>query len=210
MFRRLAIFTVVGAALSFGGCDHPPLNPMASTDGHGVQQSVIETGATGMVPISWSFRAVASEGSEMIPCLLPDGSHFVLPGGPVLVPGSFTVTGTLSHVGKIEEGASVASIHECWVKLNSSGMPEAVYGPATAHLEGTQGDAIHLNGTLTNWILAGYAVGEWDIVGGAGRFGGAEGYLDTVEYPAQDGSGSVGSGSGMITRPQPLKGGRPR
>jgi hypothetical protein len=210
MFRRQAILAVVGAALSFGGCDHAPLNLMTSTDGHEVQQSVMETAATGMVPISWSFRAVASEGSEMIPCLLPNGEPFVLPGGPALVPGSFTVTGTLSHVGRIEEGASVASIHECWVKLSSVGMPEAVYGPATAHLEGTQGDAIELSGTLTNWILAGYAVGEWDIVGGAGRFEGAEGYLDTVEYPAQDGTGSVGTGSGMITRPQPLKGGRPR
>lgn len=210
MFRRQAILAVVGAALSFGGCDHAPLNLMVSTDGHEVQQSVIETGATGMVPISWSFRVVPSEGSEMIPCLLPDGEPFFLPGGPASVPGSLTVTGTLSHVGRMEEGPSVGSILDCRVGLNADGIPETLFGRATSHLEGAQGDAVEVDGTLTMWILAGYAVGEWDIVGGAGRFEGAEGYLDTVEYPAQDGTGSVGSGSGMITRPKPMTGGRPR
>ncbi|MFP4622620.1 MAG: hypothetical protein ACLFRX_00420, partial [Gemmatimonadota bacterium] len=57
-------------------------------------------------------------------------------------------------------------------------------------------------------FAAGHSVGDWDVMGGAGLFVGARGHIDTLEAPAPDGTGSLGSGSGMITLPSPVKGGR--
>jgi hypothetical protein len=119
----------------------------------------------------------------------------------------YAVSGHLTHLGRLDEDASLATIHTCEVIMGSAG-PEGVTGAVTAHLVGPQGDAVDLAGTLTLIFAAAQSIGDWDIVGGAGRFEGASGYLDTVEHPAEDGIGSVGSGSGMITLPGPMKGGR--
>jgi len=48
-------------------------------------------------------------------------------------------------------------------------------------------------------------MGEWTITGGTGRFAGASGWIQTLEVPSADGSGSDGGGSGMITPPGMLR-----
>jgi hypothetical protein len=207
MFRRKAVLSLVGAVFLLASCDQEATNPLAPSEGPSAEKTLVDMRSQGMVPISWSFK-VSATGDSWVPCYLPNGEPFVFGGEPVYVGGTYSVEGTLSHVGRLREPESLATIHACQVGLDATGMPETISGPVTAHLAGPQGDAIELEGTLTNWIFAGYARGDWDIVGGAGRFHSANGYLDTVEHPAQDGSGSVGKGSGMITAPQPMADGR--
>ena len=69
---------------------------------------------------------------------------------------------------------------------------------------GANGDAVDMEGVLTVSFADFSATGEWEITGGTGRFTGASGWMNTFEVAAEDGSGSVGSGSGMITRPGSL------
>lgn len=206
MLRLTTISALFTAGLVLAGCESDAGNPLAPGDPalHVVQVEAAQL----MVPIEWSFHARAI-GTEMIPCLLPDGQTLEFPpGNPIYVSVLFAITGNVSHLGRIDEDASVARIHECHVGLTATGMPESLGGPVSGRLVGPQGDEIELAGTLTQLLFAGYAVGEWDIVGGEGRFAGARGYIDTIEYPATDGSGSEGTGSGMVTRPDAVKGGR--
>lgn len=152
-----------------------------------------------MVPIEWTFHVWATA-EPTVPCLAPDGS---VAGA---VPPTYAVSGRLTHMGRLDEEASAATIHDCAMTMGEGG-PE-VSGSITAHLVGPQDDAVDLAGTLTLMLAAGYAAGDWDVVGGEGRFAGATGYIESTEYPAADGSGSAGSGAGMISQPQPVEGGR--
>ena len=198
MYRRCAIPCLLMTALLMAGCDGGPSEPLAPQDWL-PQTSWLE--GQKMVPLEWTYHVWAVE-APSVPCLLPGGSTVINHVAP-----TYAISGHLSHLGRLDETASVATILNCTVILGPVG-PEGVTGDITARLVGPQGDAVDLAGTLTLIFAAGHAVGDWDVMGGAGRFVGARGHLDTVEEPAPDGNGSIGSGSGMITLPSPLKGGR--
>ena len=194
MHARHTLLTLVIGALLLAGCDSTAPDLLAPQGPDARQQD-----GELMVPIDWTFHVWATA-APTVPCLAPDGS---VAGA---VPPIYAVSGTLTHVGRLDEEASSATIHDC--VLSSGPAGPQVSGSITAHLVGYQGDAVDLDGTLTLILAAGYAAGDWDIVGGEGRFAGATGFIDSTEYPAADGSGSVGSGAGMISQPQPMEGGR--
>jgi hypothetical protein len=150
-----------------------------------------------MVPITWTYRVSP----------IYDGSMVACPGGFVF-PVHWSFDARLTHLGRLDRKGSTATFTACAAGEDPQLGPYFA-GDAGVHLTGPQGDAVDLEGTLTLLLAAGYATGDWDIVGGAGRFAGARGHIDTVEYPEEDGSGSAGSGTGMITRPRAVTGGRP-
>jgi hypothetical protein len=196
MRTRNPMLSLLAAALLVGACDREAINPLATQDE--VPQASWVDGEK-MVPVDWTFHVWA----------VAPPSVFCVVGEQVLgaVAPLYAVSGHLTHLGRLDEEASSATIHTCEVIMGPAG-PEGITGAVTAHLVGPQGDAVDLAGTLTLVFTAAESIGDWDIVGGAGRFEGASGYLDTVEHPAEDGTGSVGSGSGMITLPGSMKGGR--
>lgn len=197
MFTRNTMLSLLALPLLAAGCDPEAVDPLAP------QQGVAEASwvdGQKMVPVNWTF-AVWAVAAPSVPCLLPDGSTMTD------VPPMYAISGHFTHLGQLDEDASSATIHTCEVVMGQVG-PEGLTAALTAHLVGPQEDAVDLEGTLTLNFAAGHAIGDWDIVGGAGRFEGAGGYLDSVEEPAGDGSGSVGSGAGTITLPQPMMGGR--
>jgi hypothetical protein len=203
MFRQHAIRCLPMAALLLpalllAGCGGEPNDPLAPQDG--VPQASRIDGDR-MVPLEWTYHAWAVA-APSVPCLLPDGSTVINHVAP-----TYAISGHLSHLGRLDPDASVANILTCNVIMGPAG-PEGVTGDVTAHLVGPQGDAVDLAGTLTLVFAAGHSVGDWDVMGGAGRFVGAGGHIDTLEAPNPDGTGSLGSGSGMITLPSPVKGGR--
>ncbi|MGK7311945.1 MAG: hypothetical protein ACN0LA_06855 [Candidatus Longimicrobiales bacterium M2_2A_002] len=198
--RRLTLSLIVVALLA--GCDANFTGPLTPDD-----PTARWIDGQAMVPIDWTFHVQAT-GEEWLTCYLPYGDPFVYRGQTVVVSAGYAISGRASHLGELDPELSSASILDCSVQLTPDGMPMALGGHVTARLVGPQGDAIDLDGTLTQYPFEGYAVGDWDIVGGEGRFAGASGYIDSMEYPATDASGSVGSGSGWVTRPGNVAGGR--
>ncbi|MEJ2678829.1 MAG: hypothetical protein P8174_07120 [Gemmatimonadota bacterium] len=172
-----------------------------------MQQVPARNSASAMVPIAWSYQVVAVPG-DMIPCVQPDGSPVVdETGQPTFIPVNWAFTGQLSHVGQLDPELSTAAFSTCVGGMDPARGP-ILSGDAIVHLAGPQGDAVDLSGTLTLVLAAGYAEATWTITGGSGRFADAAGYIETLEYPSADGAGSTGKGSGMVTRPQPVVGGR--
>ena len=201
MITRRLVLSLIAVAL-LAGCDGSFTSPLTPDD-----PAARWIDGQAMVPIDWTFHVTAT-GEEWVPCYLPNGDPFVYMGQPVAVSVGYRVEGHASHLGELDPALSSASILDCSVQLTPEGMPMALGGHVTARLVGPQGDAIDLDGTLTQYPFAGHAVGDWDIVGGEGRFEGASGYIDSIEYPADDASGSVGSGSGWVSRPGDVAGGR--
>ena len=143
-----------------------------------------------MVPIKWEFSVEP----------LPNGVLECLPSGSgVYIPASFSVSGHVSHLGRVDADQSTASFTGCVLGAGT------ISGDGHATLTGANGDAVELDGVLTLSFADGAMYGIWTITGGTGRFEGASGWIETTETPAPDGSGSVGSGSGMITSPGTLR-----
>jgi hypothetical protein len=116
------------------------------------------------------------------------------------IPVNYSASGKMSHLGRLDPNDSGAAFTECIVNV-VGGVPTTAVGAATVELVGANGDGVFLEGYLTLHFADMTATGEWTITGGTGRFEGASGWLRTWETPAEDGSGSVGSGEGMITPP---------
>lgn len=202
MFRRRSLMFLLGATVLVAGCERDATSPLIAPD----EPAARWVDGEKMVPISWSFH-VWAVGEETVTCYFPAGPPYY--GAPLAeVEATYAVSGTVSHLGRLDEEVSLATIHDCTVGLNADFAPVTVYGHATARLVGPQKDEIHLDGTLTQYFSGPepYAAGDWDIVDGAGRFLGASGWLHTIEYPADE--GSTGSGSGMVTQPAPSGGPR--
>jgi hypothetical protein len=195
MFTRNAMLSLMAVALLAGGCDTEATDSLLPPDV--IPEASLVEGQK-MVPVEWTYHVWAVDPPSVL-CLWGEEAFGAV--APL-----YAVSGHLTHLGRLDEHASSATIHTCEVIMGTSG-PEGLTGRITARLVGPQGDAVDLDGSLTLIFAAGHAIGHWDIVGGAGRFVEAGGYLDTLEQPVEDGIGSVGSGSGMITLAGPMKGG---
>lgn len=139
-----------------------------------------------MVPISWTFEAEAQPGA-VIECA-PEGSGFILPA-------NWSMTGIASHMGRLDPVATTTWFSSCWLGAGT------VSGAISTILVGPNGDSLEMEGVLTLSFADGTATGEWAIHGGTGRFESATGWMTTIEHPKEDGSGSAGTGHGMITPP---------
>jgi hypothetical protein len=177
----------VAVGLLLAGCHDSTTDP-ASGLGMTASRST-------MVPVRWTYHMVAAAGG-VLTCTYADGSP-----SPLAFPIDWAVaSGMMTHLGQLDTEASSAAFSTCVVNV-ADGYPVSAYGDGTVHLVGANGDAVDLAGVLTLSFMDNNAVGDWTITGGTGRFTGAAGWIKTLEVPAADGNGSVGSGSGMITPP---------
>jgi hypothetical protein len=157
-------------------------------------QVVAAAPAEGMVPFKWTYHMTPSSGNTL-PCTYLDGSP-----APLSVPVDYSGTGHASHLGRIDPEATAAQFTSCVVNIAEG----TAAGDISLILVGANGDAVYMEGVLTVSFADFSATGEWTITGGSGRFTGASGWVSTFEKAAEDGSGSVGSGLGMITPPGAL------
>ena len=191
-FTFLAVYALIGCG------DKTLTDPVPLDDaGHGWDLvSAAKPGAptpTIMVPIKWDYR-MQPAGPEILWCTAPDGNPFMP------IPVRYAASGRMSHLGELNPFLSRAWFDGCVISFGPAGPTE---GTAWGGVElvGANGDAIALEGSLTLSFASGVAVGDWAITGGTGRFDGARGWIETAETPAEGGSGSAGSGAGLITPP---------
>jgi hypothetical protein len=190
---RTMILPMLAAGLLLVGCDAGGITDPAITTGH-EPQAIVGARPHTMVPIEWTYHMAPAPGGE-ITCSNSDGSP------PFLTfPINWKASGMMSHLGTTDSGASAAWFSSCVVNI-VGGVPVSGVGYGYVHIVGANGDAIDLAGALTLDFTSFEATGDWTITGGTGRFASASGWIQTLEVPAADGSGSDGSGSGMVTPP---------
>jgi len=199
MIGRTALLPIAAAGLLLAACHDGTLTEPASP-GNTAAQAVgsMAASATTMVPVTWTYHMVVGPG-DLITCTNSDGSPPML-AFPI---NWLVASGMMTHLGRLDTQASSAAFSACEVNI-AGGYPVSAYGDGTVHLVGANGDAVNISGVLTLSFTDGTAVGDWTITGGTGRFSGASGWIKTLEVPAEDGNGSVGRGSGMITPPGAL------
>ena len=197
MFARTTIHLLLAAALFLVGCDDAsPTDPLSSSTQEFGLLERFSPKAERMVPIHWAYyMRVAS--FEMLPCEAP-------PGVTMAIPRYWSASGRMTHLGRLNPAQSRAQFNSCVMNF-VDGNPVSLVGEAEVWLVGANGDEVALKGTLTRSFLDGSCLGEWDIMGGTGRFEGASGWMKTSERPVDNGTGSVGRGSGKITPPGILK-----
>jgi hypothetical protein len=188
--KKLTVLSVV-ALLGLAGCSNEALT---GPDGGGAADAQVAKSASAVhapmqVPIKWTFEVEPLQ-AGVLECM-PAGSGFY-------VPANYSVSGHVSHLGKVDSDASLATFTGCTL------TPGGASGELGIALVGANGDAIHLDGVLTLSLADGVGYGTYTITGGTGRFEGATGWMQTTETPTPDGSGSAGGGWGMITPPGAL------
>jgi len=196
MSGRRSILPILAAGLLVAACNDGSItDPATAVDAQLRAARVAGNGATVMVPIKWTYVMTAAS-TDVIVCDNSDGST------PFMAfPIEWAVAdGMMSHLGVLDTEASSATFSSCLMYI-VDGAPVSGDGVATIHLVGANGDAVDLEGVLTLSFADFTATGAWSIIGGTGRFTGASGWINTLEAPTADGSGSQGSGSGMITPP---------
>lgn len=205
MSARTSMLPLLALGLLLAACADDGITAPDLPDVPRPQAQVIDAGApagtqgrNGMVPIAWRYHMTGVPG-DMITCTNSDGSPPFL-GFPVNWKG----TGSMTHLGVMDSQGTKAWFTSCTVDI-VGGYPVAASGDGVVHVVGANGDAVDLQGTLTLSFADNNATGDWTITGGTGRFTGAAGWIKTLEVPAADGNGSVGSGSGMITAPGALR-----
>jgi hypothetical protein len=195
MSRRISMLSVLAVGLVAAACTDDGIMDPALMDAAQPQAQVVAADhAQGMVPITWRYHMTAAPG-DMLDCSNSDGSPSFLS-----FPVNWKSTGSMTHLGVTDPQATRAWFTSCTVEI-VGGYPVSGSGDGFVHVVGANGDAVDIEGTLTLSFTENVATGAWTITGGTGRFRGASGWVNTYEVPAEDGSGSVGSGSGMITRP---------
>ncbi|MCG6956178.1 MAG: hypothetical protein LJF04_09315 [Gemmatimonadetes bacterium] len=195
MFRHISMLPVLAAGLVAAACtDDGITDPTLMNASQPLAQVVAADHTQGMVPFTWTYHMTPIS-AEVVVCTNSDGSPPFLP-----VPKNYTGTGNISHMGRMDPDATLAWFTDCVVNMVGE-IPVTASGGIVAHLVGANGDAVDMEGVLTVSFADFSATGEWEITGGTGRFTDASGWINTYEVAAEDGSGSVGSGSGMITRP---------
>lgn len=195
MSRHTSMLSVLAVGLIVAACTDDGITNPTFTGGVQPQAQVVAADhAPGMVPITWTYHMTPIPG-DMIVCTNSDGSPPFLS-----VAVNYTGTGNLTHMGRMDPDATAAWFTDCVVNIIED-SPVNASGGIVAHVVGANGDAVNMEGVLTLSFADYSATGEWTITGGTGRFTDASGWLNTYEVASPDGNGSVGSGSGMITRP---------
>lgn len=195
MFSHGRKLIPVAVLVLFAGCgDTGITTPLSPDPTRLVLETTTAVSAETMVPLKWTYRAIAT-GTDLLYCRNSDGSPPWM-----AIPVDYTVTGRMSHLGRLDPAASSARFTDCVVNV-VGGFPATAVGAALVELVGANGDGVSMAGELTLHFADNTASGEWSITGGSGRFEGAEGWMESLERPAPDGSASVGSGQGMITPP---------
>jgi len=198
MSRSTSLLSAVAVGLLVSACADQSITDPALEDLVQPQAQVVAAApAEGMVPFKWSYHMTPSSPNTLV-CTNSDGSPPFL-----TVPVDYSGTGQASHLGRMDPEATAAWFTSCVVNI-VGGIPLTAAGDISLHLVGANGDAVDMVGVLTVSFADFSATGEWTITGGSGRFTGASGWLSTFEVAAEDGSGSVGTGSGMITPPGAL------
>lgn len=192
---KFTVFFALASLSALVGCVGSTVDPLGDAAGKSDQ----------MVPIEWSYLMEAVVPGTVVICEMPS------PGGPVPVPfpATWRVTeGWMSHLGTLSLHESTATFSSC-VFGSYKGGP-ALIGELDATMVGANGDGLELDGVLNLTLsmvggepVPGPAYGEWDVVGGTGRFEGATGWIHTVEEA--DEAGSRGYGAGMFTPPGRLR-----
>lgn len=199
MSRFTSLLSALSAGLLLSACADQSITAPALEDVVLPQAQVVAASrAEGMVPFTWTYHMTPISGDPLV-CTNSDGSPPFL-----AVPVDYSGTGHASHLGRIDPESTAAWFTSCVVNI-VGGIPVTAAGDINVHLVGANGDAVDMEGVLTVSFADFSATGEWTITGGSGRFTGASGWLATFEEAAEDGSGSVGSGSGMITPPGALR-----
>ncbi|MDX1741090.1 MAG: hypothetical protein R3178_07345 [Rhodothermales bacterium] len=182
------------------GCSENVVQPQ-----HTASESAAKTER--MVPIKWDYlmQAVVPPNpgpADFIICQIPSPPSPAPMDMPVAK--NWTAQGIMTHLGKLDEASSSATFSSCTFGMYE-GHP-ALVGGLDAIMVGANGDALELSGSLTltmglgpdgPYPLASY--GDFDIIGGSGRFHGASGWMDAVEEVTPD--GARGIGLGMVTPP---------
>ena len=193
MSARSSILPMLAVGLLLVGCDDGAITEPAMTAGLEAQTIAMARPHT-VVPIEWTYHMAPAPGGA-ITCTNSDGSPPILS-----FPVNWAATGMMTHLGRTDSQASYAWFSSCLVNI-VGGYPVTGVGYGYTHIVGGNGDAIDFAGALTLDFADFTATGDWTITGGTGRFAGASGWIQTFEVPAADGSGSDGSGSGMVTPP---------
>jgi len=195
MFSHVSKNLILAGLLLPTGCgDAGPALPLSLDSVHSEVGMVESAGQDHLVPVRWAYHMTAS-GTDILICTNSDGSPPFL-----AIPVQYAAAGRMSHLGRLDPGASGAAFTSCIVNV-VGGVPLTAVGTAWVELVGANGDAVFLEGDLTLHFADLTATGEWTVTGGTGRFEGADGWINTRETPAEDGSGSVGTGEGMISPP---------
>lgn len=198
MSRSTSLLSALAVGLLVSACgDHSITDPAFGDLVQPQAQVVAAAPAEGMVPFTWTYHMTPISANTLV-CTNSDGSPPFLS-----VPVDYSGTGRASHLGRIDAEATAASFTSCVVNI-VGGIPVTAAGDISLHLVGANGDAVDMEGVLTVSFADFSATGEWTITGGSGRFTGASGWVGTFEVAAEDGSGSVGTGLGMITPPGAL------
>lgn len=197
MLKNTSKLTTLIGLLLLAGCGESGLTAPFSADAVRPEMGMAEApGQDIMVPVRWTY-AMSAQGTDILPCPNSDGSPTWM-----AIPIHYAAEGRMTHLGRLDPEASGAVFTECRVNI-VGGMPLFAVGTARVELVGANGDAVFLEGELTLHFADNTATGEWSIVGGTGRFEGADGWMDTTEQPGEGGEGSEGSGEGMMTAPGP-------
>jgi hypothetical protein len=189
-------FPALAVALLLGGCsDDGVTGVRLPTD----RATVAAAAVAVMVPIQWSYTMMPIPG-DFGTCINSDDSPPFFQ-----FPINYVTTGKMTHLGVVDPNASYSYFNgDCLLTL-VDGVPVSTSGGAVAHIVGANGDAIDFSGTLSLDFASFSATGEWTITGGTGRFQGASGWLESLEFPSASGSGSQGHATGMITPPGMLR-----
>ena len=198
MSTRISMYPLVTLGLLLAACADDGITAPGLLDVPRTQAQVIDAarapGTHGMVPITWRYHMTEMPG-DVIWCTNSDDSSPFLS-----FPVNWKGTGRMTHLGVMDSQATMAWFTSCTVEI-VGGYPVSGSAHGLVHVVGANGDAVDMEGTLTLSFAENVATGEWTITGGTGRFTGASGWMNTREVPSEDGSGSVGGGSGMITAP---------
>jgi hypothetical protein len=195
MSRSTSLLSALAVGLLVSACGDRSITDPAFGDLVQPQAQVVAAApAEGMVPFTWTYHMTPIS-EAALECTNSDGSPPFLS-----VPVDYSGTGQASHLGRTDPEATAAWFTSCVVNI-VEGIPVTAAGDISLHLVGANGDAVDMEGVLTMSFADFSATGEWTITGGSGRFTGASGWVGTFEVAAEDGSGSVGTGLGMITPP---------
>jgi hypothetical protein len=195
MFSSVSKLTALAGFLLLTGCGDSGLTTPSPLDEVPAELATVAAASQNvMIPVTWTYH-MAAAGTDMLVCPNSDGSPPFM-----AISVHYNATGRMTHLGRLDSSATGATFSSCVVNV-VEGMPITAVGAATVDLTGANGDAVFLEGTLTLHFSDMSATGEWTIAGGTGRFDGASGWIQTWEQPEEDGSGSVGSGEGMISPP---------
>lgn len=194
MSGRTPILPLLAAGLFLAACSDSSITDPGLTTAGSQTETIAAASPHTMVPIGWRYHMSPGPGDDII-CTNSDGSPPFLS-----FPVNWIASGSMTHLGITDSEASAAAFSSCVVNI-VGGNPVTGDGYGSIHIVGANGDAVDMTGVLTLSFVDFTATGDWTISGGTGRFAGASGWIQTFEVPAEDGSGSTGSGSGMITPP---------